>query len=44
MSKSKEIFLSIFEYYTPKIVLIKNRKVGVLNRIVQLAIISYIIG
>ncbi|PRD22779.1 UNVERIFIED_CONTAM: P2X purinoceptor 4 [Trichonephila clavipes] len=43
-SKFKTIFLSLFEYYTPKIVLIKNRKVGVLNRFVQLAIISYIIG
>ncbi|XP_015906759.2 P2X purinoceptor 4 [Parasteatoda tepidariorum] len=43
-SKMKTIFLSLFEYYTPKIVLIKNKKVGVLNRVVQLSIISYIIG
>lgn len=43
-SKFNQLLFSLFEYYTPKIVLIKNRKVGVLNRLVQLAIISYIIG
>ncbi|XP_035222015.1 P2X purinoceptor 4-like [Stegodyphus dumicola] len=42
--KVKLFFLNLFEYYTPKIVLIRNIKVGVLYRIVQLAIISYIIG
>ena len=35
--------VAIFEYDTPKIVHIKNKKVGVINRLVQLAIIAYII-
>ncbi|XP_048411774.1 P2X purinoceptor 4a isoform X1 [Stegostoma tigrinum] len=34
----------ILEYDTPRIVLIKNRKVGIVNRIVQLAILAYVIG
>ncbi|XP_041058802.1 P2X purinoceptor 4-like isoform X2 [Carcharodon carcharias] len=34
----------IVEYDTPRIVLIKNRKVGVVNRVVQLAILAYVIG
>lgn len=33
-----------FEYDTAKIVHIKNKKVGLLNRLVQLGIIGYIIG
>lgn len=33
-----------FEYDTPKIVHIKSKKIGVLSRFVQLAIIAYIIG
>ena len=33
-----------FEYDTPKIVHIKNKKVGVLNRLVQLGIIIFVIG
>lgn len=33
-----------FEYDTPKIVHIKNRKVGIVNRLVQLIIIGYIVG
>lgn len=40
----KESFLSIFEYYTPKIVHIKNKKIGVLNRLIQFGIIVYILG
>jgi len=32
-----------FEYDTPKIVHIKNKKVGIVNRSVQLIIIAYII-
>lgn len=32
-----------FEYDTPKIVHIKNKKVGILNRLVQLAILGYVI-
>uniref|UniRef100_A0A4W3HD60 P2X purinoceptor n=1 Tax=Callorhinchus milii TaxID=7868 RepID=A0A4W3HD60_CALMI len=34
----------ILEYDTPRIVLIKNKKVGLINRLVQLVILSYIIG
>lgn len=34
---------AVFEYDTPKIVHIKNKKVGFLNRFVQLAIVLYII-
>ncbi|XP_072443589.1 P2X purinoceptor 4-like isoform X3 [Chiloscyllium punctatum] len=34
----------ILEYDTPRIVLIKNRKVGMINRVVQLAILAYVIG
>ena len=32
------------EYDTPKIVHIKNKTVGIINRLVQLAIIGYILG
>lgn len=32
------------EYDTPKIVHIKNKKVGILNRLVQLGILAYVIG
>ncbi len=31
------------EYDTPKIVHIKNKKVGILNRLVQLGILAYVI-
>ncbi|XP_078083809.1 P2X purinoceptor 4-like [Mustelus asterias] len=34
----------ILEYDTPRIVLIKNRKVGAINRVVQLVILAYVIG
>ena len=33
-----------FEYDTPKIVHIKNKTVGLINRLVQLGILVYIIG
>ena len=35
---------AIFEYDTAKIVHIKSKKVGVINRLIQLLIIAYIIG
>ena len=35
---------AFFEYDTPKIVHIKSKKVGIINRFIQLCIISYIIG
>ncbi|KAH9525641.1 P2X purinoceptor 4 [Bulinus truncatus] len=34
----------LFEYNTPRIVHIKSKKVGIINRFLQLGIISYIIG
>lgn len=40
----KAISSAVLEYDTPKIVHIKNKKIGLLNRIVQLAIIFYIIA
>ena len=33
-----------FEYDTPKIVHIRSKKVGIINRLLQLIIIAYIIG
>ncbi len=35
---------AFFEYDTPKIVHIRSKKVGVINRLVQLLILAYIIG
>ena len=37
------IAVSLFEYDTAKIVHIRNKKVGLMNRLVQLAIVGYII-
>lgn len=34
---------AVFEYDTSKIVHIRNKKVGLMNRFVQLAIVAYII-
>ena len=33
-----------FEYDTPKIVHIKSKKIGIFSRLIQLLIISYIVG
>ena len=33
---------SLLEYDTPKIVHIRNKKIGVINRIIQIGIIAYI--
>ena len=33
-----------FEYDTPKIVHIRSKKVGVINRLIQFAILAYVIG
>nr|XP_005989067.1 PREDICTED: P2X purinoceptor 4 [Latimeria chalumnae] len=38
------VYNFLFEYDTARIVVIKSRKVGLMNRIVQLAILAYIIG
>uniref|UniRef100_A0A3B4UJL1 P2X purinoceptor n=1 Tax=Seriola dumerili TaxID=41447 RepID=A0A3B4UJL1_SERDU len=37
-------FLSLFDYKTEKYIVAKNKKVGVLYRVIQLSIIGYIIG
>ncbi|XP_067911092.1 P2X purinoceptor 4-like [Heterodontus francisci] len=34
----------LLEYDTPRIVLIKNKTVGVINRVVQLVIVAYVVG
>ena len=38
------VLTAFFEYDTAKIVHIKSKKVGLINRLIQLAIIVYIIG
>jgi len=38
------VLTTLFEYDTPKIVIIKSKKVGLINRLIQLVIIVYIIG
>ena len=35
---------AVFEYNTAKIVHIHNKKVGIVNRLVQLVIVVYILG
>ncbi|XP_030075323.1 P2X purinoceptor 4 [Microcaecilia unicolor] len=39
-----ELTSCVFEYDTPRIVLIKSTKVGLMNRVVQLMILAYVIG
>ncbi|KAL4647778.1 P2X purinoceptor 5-like [Arapaima gigas] len=43
-SGCRGLFLSAFDYKTEKYVIAENKKVGVLYRLVQLAIIGYLIG
>lgn len=43
MSAMGSVSSAVLEYDTPKIVHIKNKKVGTLNRLVQVAIVLYII-
>ena len=38
------IIMAVFKYDMAKIVHIKNKKVGLMNRLVQLIIIGYVIG
>ncbi|KAM9468904.1 purinergic receptor P2X, ligand-gated ion channel, 8 isoform 2-T3 [Clarias gariepinus] len=40
----KGVFLSAFDYKTEKYVIAKNKKVGILYRLIQLSVIGYIIG
>ncbi|XP_078536076.1 P2X purinoceptor 5 [Lissotriton helveticus] len=40
----KGLVLSLFDYKTEKYVIAKNKKVGVLYRIVQLSILAYLLG
>ncbi|XP_006641067.1 P2X purinoceptor 5 [Lepisosteus oculatus] len=40
----KSFFLSVFDYKTEKYVIAQNKKVGILYRVVQLAILGYIVG
>jgi len=41
---SSLVYYFLFEYETPKIVHLKSKTVGVINRLIQLTIIAYIIG
>ncbi|KAM8976729.1 P2X purinoceptor 5 [Pelodytes ibericus] len=40
----KGLFMSIFDYKTEKFVIAKNKKVGILFRVVQLSILAYLVG
>ncbi|XP_030633917.1 purinergic receptor P2X, ligand-gated ion channel, 8 [Chanos chanos] len=40
----RHVLLSVFDYKTEKYVIAKNKKVGVLYRIIQLTILGYIVG
>ncbi|KFW80084.1 P2X purinoceptor 5 isoform X2 [Phalacrocorax carbo] len=40
----KGLFLSFFDYKTEKYVIAKNKKVGILYRVVQLSILAYLVG
>ncbi|KAM4700258.1 P2X purinoceptor 5 isoform 1-T1 [Discoglossus pictus] len=40
----KGLFLSLFDYKTEKYVIAKNKKVGILFRILQLSILAYLVG
>ncbi|XP_021271200.1 P2X purinoceptor 5 isoform X3 [Numida meleagris] len=40
----KGLFLSLFDYKTEKYVIAKNKKVGILYRVVQLSILAYLVG
>ncbi|OCT91145.1 P2X purinoceptor 5 [Xenopus laevis] len=40
----KGLFLSFFDYKTEKYVIAKNKKVGILFRVVQLSLLAYLVG
>ncbi|KAM5181469.1 P2X purinoceptor 5 isoform 2-T2 [Mantella aurantiaca] len=40
----KGLFMSVFDYKTEKYVIAKNKKVGILFRVVQLSILAYLVG
>ncbi|XP_063811900.1 P2X purinoceptor 5 isoform X1 [Pseudophryne corroboree] len=40
----KGLFLSLFDYKTEKYVIAKNKKVGILFRVIQLSILAYLVG
>ncbi|XP_025070611.1 P2X purinoceptor 5 isoform X3 [Alligator sinensis] len=40
----KSLFVSLFDYKTEKYVIAKNKKVGILYRVVQLSILAYLVG
>lgn len=44
MAYCDKICSVLLEYDTSKIVHIKSKKVGLINRLIQLAIIAYVIG
>ena len=48
MSKMSKFFgniwTSVIEYETPRLVKIHNRKLGLARRVIQLSIVSYVLG
>ncbi|XP_018413150.1 PREDICTED: P2X purinoceptor 5 isoform X2 [Nanorana parkeri] len=40
----KGLFMSLFDYKTEKYVIAKNKKVGILFRVVQMSILAYLVG
>ncbi|XP_041796101.1 P2X purinoceptor 5-like isoform X2 [Chelmon rostratus] len=40
----KELLISFLDYKTEKFIVVKNKKIGILYRLIQLAIIGYVIG
>ncbi|XP_066552502.1 P2X purinoceptor 5 isoform X2 [Amia ocellicauda] len=40
----KSVFFSVFDYKTEKYVIASNKRVGVLYRVIQLAVLGYIVG
>lgn len=39
-----ELAAFFFEYDTPRMVLVRNKKVGIIFRLIQLVVLVYIIG
>ncbi|KAI2580656.1 P2RX1 isoform 2 [Pan troglodytes] len=40
----EELAAFLFEYDTPRMVLVRNKKVGVIFRLIQLVVLVYVIG
>lgn len=40
----EELAAFFFEYDTPRMVLVRNKKVGVIFRLIQLLVLAYVVG